>query len=155
MKYKFEIALENSEVPDFFKGIGHYFSPDPDWGEHLHIRNWRDLCEYLKSYNDANEILANSFIKYLDSLRQSYTDAESLAYNISGYYSMRKDYPFMSEGGCDLIKTLASEKIIIGELFRLLRRDYLSHNIGRPVITLETLLDRIRHDGCTLDLEKL
>lgn len=156
MKNKFQVALKNSETSEFFKGIGQYFSPDPDWGDHLYIRNWRDICEYLKSKSDGNNILENSFIEYLNSLKQSYSDAESLAYNISGYYSMRKDYPFMSDDGYDLIKTLAPEnKTIIGKLFRLLRRDYISHNVGKPVITLGNLLDRIRNNGCTLDLEKL
>ncbi len=159
MKNKFQIALKNSEIPEFFKGAGQYFSPDPDWAVHLHIRNWRDLCEYLENLdtkNDENQILENSFIVYLNSLKQSYDDAESLAYNISGYYSMREDYAFMSRDGYDLIKALNPEKkSIIGKLFRLLRRDYHSQNIGKPVITLEKLLDRIRNNGCTLDLEKL
>ncbi|MCF5031318.1 hypothetical protein [Pseudomonas syringae] len=110
MKNKSQIALENSETPEFFEGAGQYFSPDPDWGDHLHIRNWRELCECLKTKNDANKILENSFIEYLNSLKKTYHDAESLAYNISGYYSMRKDYPFMSSGGYDLIKAIPAKK---------------------------------------------
>lgn len=156
MKTKYQIALENGELPEFFKGSGQYFSRDPDWGVHLYINNWQGLCGFLQSKSDPNKTLETSFTEYLHSLKNEYSDAESLIFNISSYYSMRKDYAFMSNNNYDLIEQLNNgDKAIIGELFRLLRNEYATQNIGKPVINLDTLLSRIRNNGCSIDLEKL
>lgn len=156
MKTKYQTALENSEIPQFFKGIGQYFSPDPDWGDHLHIRNWSDICLYLETKDDANKILEISFVEYLESLQNSYEDAESLAYNISGYYYSRKSHAFMSKNNYDLLHAIGEkEKYIIVQLFKTLRKEYTAQNIAKPVITLNHLLDRIRTNGCGVNVEKL
>ncbi len=40
----FEKALSKNEIPEYFRGIGTYFTKDPDWGTQLHIINWEGLC---------------------------------------------------------------------------------------------------------------
>ncbi|KAB0503571.1 hypothetical protein [Pseudomonas lini] len=156
MKTKYQIALENGELPELFKGSGQYFWRDPDWGVHLYINNWQGLCGFLQSKSDPNKTLELSFAEYLHSLKNEYNDAESLISNISSYYSMRKDYEFMSNSNYDLIEQSNNgEKTIIGRLFRLLRNEYATQSIGKPVITLDVLLSRIRNNGCSIDLEKL
>jgi hypothetical protein len=156
MKTKFQIALENNEPSEFFKGQGQYFSRDPDWGDHLYINNWQGLCGYLKSEENPNKILLDAFSKYLASLQSRYEDADSLLLNISCYYLMRNDTSFMSEDSFDLIASLSERnKKIIGELFRLLRREYANQNAGKPVISLDQFLSEIKTNGCQFDLEKL
>jgi hypothetical protein len=156
MKTKFQIALENNEPSEFFKGQAQYFSRDPDWGDHLYINNWQGLCGYLKSEENPNKILLDVFSKYLTSLQSRYEDADSLLLNISCYYLMRNDTSFMSEDSFDLIASLSERnKKIIGELFRLLRREYANQNAGKPVISLDQFLSEIKTNGCQFDLEKL
>lgn len=156
MKTKFQTALENKEFPEFFKGQGQYFSRDPDWGDHLYINNWQGLCGYLKLKDDPNTILLDAFSNYLQSLHNSYENADSLLLNVSCYYLMRTDTPFMSTNNFDLIASLsAPNKKIIGELFRLLRREYAIQNAGKPVIGLDQFLSEIKANGCPVDLEKL
>ncbi|GFM82498.1 hypothetical protein PSCICN_31900 [Pseudomonas cichorii] len=156
MKTNFQIALEKNEAPDFFNGQGQYFSRDPDWGDHLYISNWQGVCGYLKQKEQPNKILLEAFNEYLQSLRISYEDADSLLLNISCYYSMRADTSFMSADDFDLILALDSaSKKIIGELFRLLRREYAAHNAGSPVISFDQFLSEIKDNGCKIDLEKL
>jgi hypothetical protein len=156
MKTKFQIALEKNEPSEFFKGQGQYFSRDPDWGDHLYINNWQGLCGYLKSEENPNKILLDAFSKYLASLQSRYEDADSLLLNISCYYLMRNDTSFMSEDSFDLIASLSERnKKIIGELFRLLRREYANQNAGKPVISLDQFLSEIKTNGCQFDLEKL
>ncbi|MHC8326261.1 hypothetical protein [Pseudomonas sp. LB1P83] len=156
MKTKFQIALENNEPAEFFKGQGQYFSRDPDWGDHLYINNWQGLCGHLKLKDNPNEILLEVFSKYLISLKNTYEDADSLLLNISCYYSMRKDTPFMSADGFDLVSNLNEpNKKIIGDLFRILRSEYAKKNVGKPVISLDQFLSEIKTNGCKVDLEKL
>ena len=156
MKTKFQIALENNEPSEFFKGQSQYFSRDPDWGDHLYINNWQGLCGYLKSEENPNKILLDVFSKYLTSLQSRYEDADSLLLNISCYYLMRNDTSFMSEDSFDLIASLSERnKKIIGELFRLLRREYANQNAGKPVISLDQFLSEIKTNGCQFDLEKM
>ncbi|WP_223526300.1 hypothetical protein [Pseudomonas sp. BF-B-26] len=156
MKTKFQIALENNEPSEFFKGQAQYFSRDPDWGDHLYINNWQGLCGYLKPEENPNKILLDVFSKYLTSLQSRYEDADSLLLNISCYYLMRNDTSFMSEDSFDLIASLSERnKKIIGELFRLLRREYANQNAGKPVISLDQFLSEIKTNGCQFDLEKL
>lgn len=155
MKTKFQIALENNEPSEFFKGQGQYFSRDPDWGNHLYINNWQGVCGYLKSKDNSNKILLEAFSKYLTSLRSSYEDADSLLLNISCYFLIRNDTSFMSENRFDLIASLIERnKKTIGELFRLLRREYANQNAGKPVISLDQFLSQIKANGCRFDLEK-
>ena len=156
MKTKFQTALEKNELPEFFKGQGEYFSRDPDWGDHLHINNWQGLCGFLKQKEQPANILLKAFSEYLQSLQITYKDADSALLNISCYYSIRADTSFMSTDDFDLILALDSgSKKIIGELFRLLRREYAAHNAGNPVISFDQFLSEIKDNGCTVDVEKL
>ncbi|KAF2391645.1 MULTISPECIES: hypothetical protein [Pseudomonas] len=156
MKTKFQIALENNECPEFFKGQGQYFSRDPDWGDHLYINNWQGLCGYLKLKENPNKILLDAFREYLTSLQISYEDADSLLLNISCYYLLRHDASLISEDNFDLIANLSDHhKKTIGELFRLLRREYDIQNASKPVISFDQFLSEIKTNGCHFDLEKL
>ncbi|MBX8564513.1 hypothetical protein K5D44_07415 [Pseudomonas cichorii] len=156
MKTKFQTALENNEIPDFFKGQGQYFSRDPDWGDHLYINNWQGLCSYLKLKEDPNKILLDAFTEYVQSLHIDYKDADSLLLNVSCYYLMRTDTPFMSAGNFDLLLALdETSKQITGKLFRLLRREYAAHNAGKPVISFDQFISEIKGNGCSIELEAL
>lgn len=156
MKTKFKIALENNEPSEFFKGQGQYFSRDPDWGDHLYINNWQGLFGHLKSKESPNSILLDVFSKYLTSLQSRYEDADSLLLNISCYYLTRNATSFISEDSFDLITNLSEKnKKTIGKLFRLLRREYTNQNAGKPVISLEQFLSKIKTNGCNFNLEKL
>jgi hypothetical protein len=62
----------------------------------------------------------------------------------------------MSEDSFDLIANLSEKnKKTIGELFRLLRREYANQNAGKPVISLDQFLSEIKTNGCNFNLEKL
>ncbi|MCD5989307.1 hypothetical protein KDX30_15490 [Pseudomonas sp. CDFA 553] len=154
MKTKFQIALEKKELSAFFKGQGEYFSRDPDWGDHLYINNWQGLCNYLK--HSPSNVLLDAFSIYLQSLKPCYKDADSLLLNISCYYLMRSDTQLMSSENFDLVTELNKDnKKIVGELFRILRRDYASKNMGKPVISLDQFLSEIKANGCVVELENL
>jgi hypothetical protein len=130
---KISTSNGNTEPAEFFKGQGQYFFPDPDWGDHLYINNWQGLCGHLKLKDNPNEILLEVFSKYLISLKNTYEDADSLLLNISCYYSMRKDTPFMSADGFDLVSNLNEpNKKIIGDLFRILRSEYAKKTPANP-----------------------
>ncbi|GFM68996.1 hypothetical protein PSCICJ_51140 [Pseudomonas cichorii] len=75
MRSNFETALNRNEFPDYFRGLKNYFSPDPDWGTQLHIRNWAGLCCFIKTHKTPDLILNNAFSKYLDTVTISLQDA--------------------------------------------------------------------------------
>jgi len=55
MKTTFEIALDQHEISEFFKGNGIYFARGSEWGDHLYISNWQEMCGVLKNPKRATE----------------------------------------------------------------------------------------------------
>jgi len=151
---KFGAALKAGEALEFFCGSGKYFSPDPDWGDHLPIRNWQDLCAYLREEEDPFSILSEQFCRYVDLLAFNYASADGMLMNVDAYYYLRKKNAFMQGG--DLLQDVGEvRRQKIGKLFRLLRSEFSKENQGRKVVPLDQWLERIRDNGCGYDLEKL
>ncbi|MCV4286187.1 hypothetical protein [Pseudomonas capsici] len=156
MKTKFEIALDQDEISSFFKGEGIYFARGCDWGEHLYISNWKGMCSVLKKQKPAQSLLTNVFEEYLRYLGDSYKAAESLIFNISAYYSLKMDLPFLNSENYDLIESLDSEsKNIVGRVFRFLKTEYDIQNKDLPCYKYAQLIEQIRKKGCTIDFESL
>ncbi len=132
----FERALEKHEISDFLKGEGIYFARGSDWGDHLYVSNWQLMCSILKKQKPAQSLLTHIFEEYLRYLDNSYNDAESLLRNISSYYTLKNKIPFLSAENYDLIESLDSaSKIIVGRVFRFLRKEYDLKNKDLPNYT--------------------
>ncbi len=156
MKNRFEIALEQDEISDFFKGNGIYFATGSDWGDHLYVSNWQVMCGTLKTQKAAQSLLTNLFEEYLRYLEDSYKDAESLLCNISAYYTLRKKVSFLSTDNYDLIESVDSaSKKVIGRAFRLLRKEYDIKNKDLPNYTFDQEIEKLTKKGCAIDLETL
>lgn len=91
MKTTFETALELHGTSDFFKGNGKYFARGSDWGDHLFISNWQEMCAALKHQKAAQHLLTTIFEDYTKYLKDDYSDAEGLLSNISTYYTLKKN----------------------------------------------------------------
>ncbi|MBV4475601.1 hypothetical protein [Pseudomonas botevensis] len=129
MSTTFEIALDRHEISDFFKGNGIYFARVSDWGDHLHISNWQEMCSVLKYQKAAQILLTTLFEGYAKYLKEEYSDAAGLLYNISAYYSLKKNIAFLSSDNYDLIENIDEKsKKIIGKTFRFLRKNYDKEN---------------------------
>ncbi|GFM66092.1 hypothetical protein PSCICJ_22100 [Pseudomonas cichorii] len=156
MKNRFEIALDQDEITDFFKGNGIYFARGSDWGDHLYISNWQVMCGILKTQKPAQSLLTNLFEEYLRYLGDSYKDAESLLFNISAYYGLKRKLPFLSADNYDLLDSLDEKsKHIVGQTFRRLRKEYDLENKDLPATAFDQLIERIRKNGCNISLEDL
>ena len=94
------------------------------------------------------------FFRYLEGISISYEAADSLLMNLSAYYGLRRDEKVLQRGDIlSEIGVLGREKV--GELFRLLRREYAEKNKHRKVRSLNDWLEKIKSDGCIYDLEGL
>lgn len=156
MKTIFETALDKHEISEFFKGEGVYFARGSDWGDHLYISNWQDMCSALKNQKHAQSLLTNIFEEYVRYLKENYEDASSLLLNISAYYIARSMFPFLSAENYDLLKAIDDEyKKKIGCLFRLLRNEYDVKNKGSGKNSLDAEIEKINKNGCVIELEKL
>ena len=125
MKTTFETALDLHEISDFFKGNGQYFARGSDWGDHLFISNWQEMCSVLKNQKAAQNSLTSILEDYAKYLKEDYSDAEVLLSNISAYYTLKNKIAFLSSNSYDLIESLDERsKKDIGKLFRLLRQQY-------------------------------
>lgn len=155
MTTTFELALNQHETPEFFKGNGIYFAKGSDWGDHLYISNWQEMCNILKNEKPAQNLLTTIFEEYAKSLKETYTDAAGLLSNISSYYILKKKIPFLSLGNYDLIESLDEKtKKNIGMLFRLLRTTYGKKNENLSKYSFQEELNRIKNNGCPFDLEQ-
>jgi hypothetical protein len=67
MKTTFETALNKHEISDFFKGDGIYFAKGSEWGDHLYISNWQEMCGVLKNPKRGAE-LTDNFISRIRSM---------------------------------------------------------------------------------------
>ncbi|UVK86558.1 hypothetical protein LOY52_16910 [Pseudomonas sp. B21-051] len=156
MKTTFETALDLHEISDFFKGNGQYFARGSDWGDHLFISNWQEMCSVLKNQKAAQNLLTSVFEDYAKYLKEDYSDAEGLFSNISAYYTLKNKIAFLSSNSYDLIESLDERsKKNIGKLFRLLRQQYDLKNKDLPKYTFDEEIKRLRLKGCTLNLEQL
>ncbi|MBX8483669.1 hypothetical protein [Pseudomonas cichorii] len=156
MTTSFEMALDRHEISEFFKGNGIYFARGSDWGDHLYVSNWQEMCSILKKQKPAQSLLTNLFEEYLRYLEESYSDAESLLRNISSYYTLRKKISFLSDDDYDLIESVDKDsKKTIGKMFRFLRKEYDIKNKDLPNYTLDQEIETFIKRGCTTDLEAL
>ncbi|BBN65861.1 hypothetical protein KUIN1_50510 [Pseudomonas sp. KUIN-1] len=57
----FEKALNRNELPEYFGGMGIYFTRDPDWGTQLHAINWSGLCSFLKTQKKTGHLTKKCF----------------------------------------------------------------------------------------------
>jgi hypothetical protein len=155
MTTTFETALNQHEIPDFFKGNGIYFARGSDWGDHLYISNWQEMCGILKNEKAAQNLLTTIFEEYAKFLEETYTDAVGLLSNISAYYILKKKIPFLSMENYDLIESLDEKtKKNIGVLFRLLRKTYDKNNENLSKYSFQEELNRLKNNGCSFELEQ-
>ena len=156
MKTTFETALDLHEISEFFKGNGQYFARGSDWGDHLFISNWQEMCSILKNQKAAQNLLTSIFEDYAKYLKEDYSDAEGLFSNISAYYTLKNKIAFLSSNSYDLIESLDERsKKNIRKLSRLLRQQYDLKNKDLPKYTFDEEIKRLRLKGCTLNLEQL
>lgn len=156
MKTTFETALELHEISDFFKGNGKYFARGSDWGDHLFISNWQEMCAVLKHQKAAQSLLTTIFEDYAKYLKEDYSDAEGLLSNISAYYTLKSKIAFLSANNYDLIESIDEKsKKNIGKLFRLLRQQYDVKNKDLPKYKFDDEIKRLKLKGCLIDLEHL
>lgn len=156
MKTTFETALDQHEISDFFKGNHIYFARGSEWGDHLYISNWQEMCGVLKTQNAAQSLLTTIFQEYVRYLVENYEDAEGLFSNIAAYYIARGMFHFLSVDNYDLIESLeAKDKVKIGRLFRLLRTEYDRKNRDLPSYSFDQKIKNLKGNGCTIELEDL
>lgn len=156
MKTTFETALEFHETSDFLKGSGKYFARSSDWGDHLFIINWQEMCEVLKHQKSAQQLLTTIFENYAEHLKEDYSDTEGLLSNISAYYTLKNKIAFLSDNNYDLVESLDEKnKTNIGKLFRLLRQQYDIKNERLPRYKFNDEIKRLKLKGCLIDLEHL
>ncbi|WP_323158583.1 hypothetical protein [Pseudomonas viridiflava] len=156
MTTTFETALDRHETCEFFKGEGLYFARGSDWGGHLYISNWQEMCGFLKNQKAAQSVLTKIFDEYVKYLEEHYLDAYGLLSNISAYYILRKKLPLLSDNHYDLIETLDKKsKRTIGVLFRLLRKEHDRKDEKPQKYTFEEETQRLKNNGCTIELESL
>ncbi len=95
---KMESSPSYSKAPDNISG-------ETPTGESIFtLTTGKDFVDSCNQRATPTKTLELSFAEYLHSLKNEYNDAESLISNISSYYSMRKDYEFMSNSNYDLIE---------------------------------------------------
>ncbi|GFM66106.1 hypothetical protein PSCICM_31360 [Pseudomonas cichorii] len=75
MTTTFETALDKHEISDFFKGGGIYFARGSDWGNHLYISNWQEMCSVLKNQKPAQSLLTSIFEEYIKYLKENCKEA--------------------------------------------------------------------------------
>ena len=156
MKTTFETALDQHEISEFFKGNGIYFARGSEWGDHLYISNWQEMCGVLKTQNAAKSLLTTLFQEYVRYLVENYEDAEGLLSNIAAYYIARGMFQFLSTDNYDLIESLETkDKVNIGRLFRLLRTEYDRKNRDLPNYSFDQEIKNLKRNGCTIELEDL
>ncbi len=156
MTTTFETALDRHEISEFFKGEGIYFARGSDWGDHLYISNWQEMCGFLKNQKAAQTLLTSIFDDYVKYLQENYLDAYGLFSNISAYYILRKKLPILSDNHYNLIEALDNKsKKNIGTLFRLLRREYDKKDENLKKYTFEEEMKRLKNNGCEIELESL
>lgn len=156
MKTMFETALDQHEISEFFKGNGIYFARGSDWGDHLHVSNWAEICNVLKTQKATRNLLTTIFEEYARYLNENYEDAEGLLSNITAYYIIKTRHPFLSDDNYDLIKSIDNKsKEQIGRLFRLLRKEHDIKTKELQMLSFEQRLQKLKINGCPIDLESL
>ncbi|GFM66104.1 MULTISPECIES: hypothetical protein [Pseudomonas] len=156
MRSNFETALNRDEFPDYFRGIGIYFTADPDWGNQLHIMNWQGLCGFIKTHKTPDTVLKNAFTKYLDTVDTTLKEAEDLFENIVCYYYMRKKVPALSANGLDLILDLPSiQRQKVSNIMRFLRQELSKADKNQDLELYNRRMAILIRDGGPKDIENL
>lgn len=156
MNSNFEKALNRDEFPDYFRGIGIYFTKYPDWGTQLHIVNWQGLCGFLKAQKNPQPTLENAFKKYINTIKYSVEDANDLLENIGCYYYMRKKIPALSANGFDLIRNMpGKEKQTISKSMIFLHQELTKSNNKQGLGLYKQRMTKLISDGGPNDIENL
>lgn len=114
------------------------------------------MCSVLKTQNTAQSLLTTIFQEYVRYLVENYEDAEGLFSNIAAYYIARGIFQFLSTDNYDLIESLdTKDKENIGRLFRLLRKEYDRKNKDLPNYLFDQEIQKLKRNGCTIELEVL
>ncbi|MFW6751234.1 hypothetical protein ACKUG4_11185 [Pseudomonas glycinae] len=154
MKTTFETALDQHEISEFFKGEGIYFARGSDWGDHLYVSNWQEMCSVLKNQKAAQSLLTKIFEDYAKYLKENYEDAAGLLSNITAYYVLKNKLHILSMDDYDLIASLDDKtKNNIGKLFRHLRKVYDKKNEKSSKYSFEQEIQRLKNNGCNIDIE--
>ncbi|MDF7796629.1 hypothetical protein [Pseudomonas syringae] len=152
----FEKALSKDELPEYFRGIGTYFTRDPDWGTQLHVINWQGLCGFLKTQEDPEKILKSAFEDYVKTIANSVDEANDLLENIGCYYYMRKKVPALSKNGYDLVRDMSeSEKLIVSKVMQFLRKEISKAGDSQATELYERRIRNLINDGGPKNLENL
>ncbi len=155
MKTTFETALDQHEISEFFKGEGIYFARGSDWGDHLYVSNWQEMCSVLKNQKTPQSLLTKIFEDYAKYLSENYEDATGLLSNIAAYYILKNRISFLSDEKYDLIESLDKKaKNNVSTLFRLLRKEHDKKNENSSKYFFEQELQRLKNNGCAIDIEK-
>lgn len=156
MTSNFEIASKKNEFPDYFRGNGQYFTPDPDWGTQLHIINWQGLCGYLTPLNNSTEILRDAFSEFLNSIEPTKNDANDLLENIGCYYYLRNKHPFLSKDGFDLVRdSTDSYKQKISLVMSFLRKTVTTNNDPQELELYNRRMSKLINDGGPANIDNL
>ncbi|POP73366.1 hypothetical protein [Pseudomonas syringae] len=152
----FEKALNRNKLPEYFRGMGIYFTRDPDWGTQLHAINWSGLCSFLKTQKKPDTLLKNAFTTYVLSIEGTVEDANNLLENIVCYYHMKKKAPILSENNLDLVRDLgpkATKKI--SESIRLLKKEISNYSDNQDIESYNAKIKKLAKDGGPKNIENL
>ncbi|WP_032700017.1 hypothetical protein [Pseudomonas syringae] len=152
----FEKALNRNELPEYFRGMGIYFTRDPDWGTQLHAINWSGLCSFLKTQKKPDTLLKNAFTTYVLSIEGTVEDPNNLLENIACYYHMKKKAPILSEKNLDLVRDLgpkATKKI--SESIRLLKKEISNSSDNQDIESYNAKIKKLAKDGGPKNIENL
>lgn len=85
-----EVAIENNEAEDFFRGRGQYHIPSPDYEGHLHGANMGGFARVFAESSEINSTaFDNAFLVFLQSLAVSKEDVGHLLSNLSSYFALK------------------------------------------------------------------
>jgi len=93
MENKFEKAVKDGALVDFFLGNGEYFIPDRDYGDHSAILSWNNyIIPYLENNVTKIGTIEEMFLEVLLNEEIDPLEKEKfLTYHLFIYYTFRKE----------------------------------------------------------------
>ncbi len=89
----FELALNNKETDNFFRGEGVYFVPSPDYEGHVHGANISGHAHtFLKASSDNGKKFDDSFINFIKDLSLTEADLSNFLANFSSYVAQKSSH---------------------------------------------------------------
>jgi hypothetical protein len=86
----FQIAINNNEIAEFFRGQGKYFVASRDYDGHVHGAHMGGCVRvYVEESPENSESFDNAFLLFLGSLDVSKEDLNHLLANLSSYCAQR------------------------------------------------------------------